>query len=277
VHLYEWGDRRGRPLLYWDGLGGTGLHANEIGPLLARDYGFHMLAPDPPGHGRSPALPLDDYLPSRLAALAAELVPGRTGFLGFSVGAEVGCAFAARFPERTAALVLVDGGYWDFADLPDFDVDAGLDTRVARARAQAGDEVLPRAERYASWDAYFAEQAADLGRWTPELEAAHRATMRELNGEIVPILEPAVAAAISHGNVVEPTVATHAALHDSGVPVLLVLPDTHRWDEQVARFQRNVPQLEVRRLATAVHDLVSNAPEELARVIGDYAATCARY
>src|SRR5207248_2959663 len=82
------------------------------------------------------------------------------------------------------------------------------------------------------------------------------------NGEIFPILEPAVAAAISHGNVVEPTVATHAALHDSGVPVLLVLPDTHRWDEQVARFQRNVPQLEVRRLATAVHDLVSNAPEE---------------
>ena len=260
MHLYEWGDRRGRPLLYWDGLGGTGLHANEIGPILARDYGFHMLAPDPPGHGRSPALPLDDYLPSRLAALAAELVPGRTGFVGFSVGAEVGCAFAARFPERTAALVLVDGGHWDFADLRGADPSA-----------------LPRDERYASWDAYFAEQAADLGRWTPELEAAHRATMRELNGEIVPILEPAVAAAISHGNVVEPTVATHAALHDSGVPVLLVLPDTHRWDEQVARFQRNVPQLEVRRLATAVHDLVSNAPEELARVIGDYAATCARY
>jgi pimeloyl-ACP methyl ester carboxylesterase len=149
VHLYEWGDRRGRPLLYWDGLGGTGLHANEIGPILARDYGFHVLAPDPPGQGRSPALPLDDYLPSRLATLAAE----------------VGCAFAARFPERTAALVLVDGGHWDFADLPGADPSAP-----------------PPDERYASCDTYFAEQAADLGRWTPELEAAHRATMRKSNG-----------------------------------------------------------------------------------------------
>ena len=58
---------------------------------------------------------------------------------------------------------------------------------------------------------------------------------------------------------------------------MLVLRDTHRWDEQVARFRRNVPQLQVRRLATPVHDLVSNAPEELAHLIGGYAATFARY
>ena len=40
---------------------------------------------------------------------------------------------AARFPERTLALALVDGGYWDFGDLPDFDTSADLATRIERA------------------------------------------------------------------------------------------------------------------------------------------------
>jgi hypothetical protein len=60
---YEWGER-GRPaLLYWDGLGGTGLHANEIAPILANDHGLRVVAPDPPGHGRSPALAAEAYRP----------------------------------------------------------------------------------------------------------------------------------------------------------------------------------------------------------------------
>jgi pimeloyl-ACP methyl ester carboxylesterase len=46
-----------------------------------------VVAPDPPGHGRSPALPLDSYLPS-LASLAADLLSAlgieRAAFLGFS-------------------------------------------------------------------------------------------------------------------------------------------------------------------------------------------------
>jgi len=58
-------------VLYWDGLGGTGLRANEIGPLLAADHGLHVIAPDPPGHGLSPACDADAFRPSRLAATAA--------------------------------------------------------------------------------------------------------------------------------------------------------------------------------------------------------------
>jgi pimeloyl-ACP methyl ester carboxylesterase len=261
VHLYEWGDPAGRPLLYWDGLGGSGLHANEIGPILAEVYGFHVLAPDPPGHGRSLALPPAEYRPSRLAALAAELVAERTVFVGFSVGAEVGVAFAARHPEKTRALVLVDGGHWDFADVPGFDTSR---------------PPPPHAESYPSWAAYFAEQAAELGRWTPALEEAHRATMRERGGAVVPILSPDDDTAIAYGSCLEPTTASHQALRESRIPVLLILPDTHRWDEQVGRFRNNVPQLEVRRIATDVHDLVSHAPDRLARLIGDYTATCPR-
>jgi len=33
-------DRSGSALLFWDGLGGSGLHANEIAPVLAAASAF---------------------------------------------------------------------------------------------------------------------------------------------------------------------------------------------------------------------------------------------
>jgi hypothetical protein len=168
-----------------------------------------------------------------------------------------------------AALVLVDGGYWDFADLPDFDVDAGLAVRVARARKQASEDIYP------GWDAYFEYERSAIGRWSPELEAAHRATMRERDGHVEPIITPETVGGIRHGNCVEPTVSTQTALRDAEVPALLLTPARHGRREALAlagieRFRRNVPQLEVQELATAVHDLVSHGGPELAVRIGSW-------
>jgi pimeloyl-ACP methyl ester carboxylesterase len=69
-----------------------------------------------------------------------ELNVARVAFLGFSWGASVGCWFAALNSERTLALVLVEGGHLDFADLPDFRSDRTLDELVAEAEALAADE-----------------------------------------------------------------------------------------------------------------------------------------
>ncbi len=232
-----------------------------------------MVAPDPPGHGRSAPLAPAAYRPSGLARLAAELLDAlgvsETVFVGFSVGAEVACAFGAGYRDRTAALVLVDGGYWDFADLPDFDVDTGLAVRVARAREQASEEV------YAGWEAYFEYERSAIGRWSAELEAAHRATMRERNGRVEPITSPETVGGIRYGNCVEPTVSTQAALRDAGVPMLLVTPARHGSHDEVARagierFRAAVPQLEVQELPTDVHDLVSHAGADLAVRIGSW-------
>ena len=207
-----------------------------------------MVAPDPPGHARSPAVALEAFRPSRLAGLAAELLAAlgiaRATFLGFSWGAEIGCAFAARRPELTDRLVLVDGGYVDFADLSGFDLEADLEACVERARARAG------RRRFPSWDAYFASERDDLGRWTSSLEAAHREMMRGQYGAVVPVLEP------------DP-------LRAAGVPIVLVVPSVGVARSPVAqrclaRFAEQVPQLEIRELPGAVHDLVSVAPAELA-------------
>jgi pimeloyl-ACP methyl ester carboxylesterase len=269
LFVYEWGDSAGPAVLYWDGLGGTGLHANELAPLLVDRFGARVIAPDPPGHGRSEAVSADDYRPSGLASTAAELLAtlgvGEALFVGFSWGAEVAVAFGARHGERASGLILVDGGYWDFADLPEFDTGQSLESRIEVARRRTQDE------RYPSWDAYFEAEGKAIGRWTPQLEEAHRAAMQEQAGVVVPIAGPEVVGAISHGNLREPTASEHAALAASGVSVLLVTPAQGLGPVQragIERFRANVPQLEVKTLPGAVHDLVSANPSGLAELIG---------
>jgi len=39
LFVYEWGREEDPAVLYWDGLGGTGPHASEIGPLLVEQFG----------------------------------------------------------------------------------------------------------------------------------------------------------------------------------------------------------------------------------------------
>lgn len=270
LFVYEWGAADGPAVLYWDGLGGAGLHANELAPLLVDRLGARVIGPDPPGHGHSGACSSDGYRPSRLASTTADLLSAlnveNALVVGFSWGAEVAVAFGARYAERASGLVLVDGGYWDFADLPDFDTGQSLDSRIEAARRRA------HAERYPSWDAYFEAEATALGRWTPALEDAHRAAMREHDGVVVPIAGPEVVGAISYGNLLEPTASEHAALAASGVPVLLVTPVERLGPVQragIERFQMNVPQLEVETLPRAVHDLVSADPAGLVELIGE--------
>ena len=196
LFVYEWGEPKAPALLYWDGLGGTGLHANEIGPLLVRDHGLRVIAPDAPGHGSSPALPPDEFRPSRLAALAvdllSELAVEQATFLGFSWGGRVGCWFAARFPERTSTLALVEGGH--HGSLPP----TGLEAAIEEAQAER------EGDTFASWDAFIESESKALRRWTPALEEAHRAVMQEENGLVAPILSAEALGAINQGSRLEP-------------------------------------------------------------------------
>jgi pimeloyl-ACP methyl ester carboxylesterase len=144
LFVYEWGEQGDPAVLYWDGLGGTGLHANEIAPALTQ-YGLRTVAPAAPGHGHSHALPPDSYRPSRLASLAADLLSAlgieRAAFLGFSWGGRVGCSFAGLFPERTTSLALVEGGIFLSRAAGD------LAACIVEARREREKESFP------SWDA----------------------------------------------------------------------------------------------------------------------------
>jgi len=276
IHVYDWGEIASPPLLYWDGLGGCGLHANELAPVLVHEYGLRVISPDPPGHGESAALPVDSYRPSALADVAAELLSelgvDRAVFVGFSWGARVGCSFAARFPERTAGLVLIDGGYVDPGDVG-ADLAAELATCVADARQEIEED------SFASWDAYFAFEREALKRWTTALEAAHQAAMREAEGRVVPILEPETLGAIKYGGRREPVTDTYPLVAAAGVPVLLLtapeleVPEVA--ERGVVRFRAALPEARVESVLDGIHDLVSYAPARVADLIGEFFADSA--
>lgn len=259
LFVREWGSDDAPPVLYWDGLAGTGLHANELAPVLTERFGLRVIAPDAPGHGQSPGLPPGGYLPSRLAELAADLLSelgvDRATFAGFSWGAQVGCSFATRFPERTAALALIEGGYFRPPE------PGTLEDCIAEARLEVEED------SFESWEAYFAYEREALRRWTPALEEAHRAVMREENGRVVPILAAEALGAIKQGNRREPAPATYPAIAAASVPVLLV---TYRVNDAVERFRSALPQARVELIEDGIHDLVSFAPAAVAELVGTF-------
>jgi pimeloyl-ACP methyl ester carboxylesterase len=232
--------------------------------LLADRHGLHVVALDPPGHGASPALPPDAYRPSSLAELTATLLDelglGRIVFVGFSWGARVGCSFAGRNPERTTALVLIDGGYVEPGDLG-----ADLATCVAEARQEIEED------SFDTWEDYLAFQRESLGRWSPALDEAHRAMMRDANGRVVPILKPESLGAIKHGGRLEPATETYPAIAASGNPVLLLTapePDVPEIAERaVDRFRTALPAARVQAMPDAIHDLVSHDPARVAELV----------
>ena len=88
LFVREWGEVDRPAVLYWDGLGGCELHANEIAPILARGYGLRLIAPDaqataarPSCHWRRIDLRLSRLWPLIFAAPLGLL---RAAFVGFS-------------------------------------------------------------------------------------------------------------------------------------------------------------------------------------------------
>lgn len=144
IFARSWGSPGAPTLLCWHGAGGSSDDFADVAPILADRLDTRVVAIDAPGHARSSARSADAFRPSALATLAVEILDEleveQTVFLGFSWGATVGCWLTALHPERTLALVLIEGGHADFADLPDFRTDRTLDEFISEAEAVATEE-----------------------------------------------------------------------------------------------------------------------------------------
>jgi len=139
IFARSWGSPGAPTLLCWHGAGGSSADFAEIAPKLADRLDVRVVAIDAPGHAQSSGRPADAFQPSVLATLATEILDEldveQAGFVGFSWGATVGCWLAALHSERTLALVLIEGGHMDFADLPEFRTDRTLDEFISQAEA----------------------------------------------------------------------------------------------------------------------------------------------
>jgi len=110
LHVLEWGPAAAPRVI---ALHGGSAHAHWwdflAGALADR---YRVSAPDLRGHGdsgrpRSSSYRINDYVED-LAVLVNVLTEGQLALVGHSLGALVAAAYAERFPNRLAALVLVD-------------------------------------------------------------------------------------------------------------------------------------------------------------------------
>lgn len=139
--VHEWGSRGDVPVVFWHALGEgqSGATFADVGKLLAR-AGFHVVAVDGPGFGRSPLLAAERYSMASLVEILDELLDerelDRPVLTGHSWGGAVATAYAGTHPEDVRALVLFDSGHLDYRDVEDVD---GLDfPDNARGRAMRG-------------------------------------------------------------------------------------------------------------------------------------------
>jgi pimeloyl-ACP methyl ester carboxylesterase len=100
----------GEPILLLHGIGTTHDDFTPLRPQLETDY--RVLAPDLPGHGRSPALPGKPTIPAIADAIIAdldELGLGRVHILGDSIGARIALELAARGRARSVVAISPSG------------------------------------------------------------------------------------------------------------------------------------------------------------------------
>jgi pimeloyl-ACP methyl ester carboxylesterase len=233
IFARTWGAPDAPTVLCWHGAGGSSLDFAPVATELAERLDVRVVAIDAPGHSQSATRPAEAFSPSALAKLATqildELAVKKAVFLGFSWGASVGCWLCAPHPERTLALALVEGGHFDFSDLPDFRTDRSLRAFISEAEAVANSE-----------GAAFGSHA------------------------------PAVAGAMVYGLCREPATDTYSRLAASGTPVLFVGAPQAEPSLPVQRLSRLVPQTQIIRLPSPRHELLQDAPRDVAREVGDW-------
>lgn len=108
LHVHEWGDPGGRPVVCLHGVTGHGARGFER--LAGALGGRRVISLDLRGHGRSPGDPPWDTETHAVDALAtaAELGIERTDWIGFSFGGRVAAALATAAPERVERLCLLE-------------------------------------------------------------------------------------------------------------------------------------------------------------------------
>ncbi|MEV0153530.1 alpha/beta hydrolase [Micromonospora sp. NPDC050686] len=131
LHYDDHPDRGGAPVVAL--AGGAAAHPSYLGDLAGLGERHRLLVPHLRGVGRSPA-PDDVELGSYwrqaedLDRLRVHLGLDRLTVLGHSAGTRLALAFAARFPDRVAGLVLVTPPAAHLVDEPS-DAEALLDSR----------------------------------------------------------------------------------------------------------------------------------------------------
>lgn len=141
--VHEWGSPTGRPFFFWHALG-PDASAEYFAPVAERlaAAGYRVVAVDGPGFGSSPLLGEEAYALEALVDLVQQLVDAYElaplVVAGHSWGGAIAVRYAAEHPGNVSALVLLDSGHIDYADLPGVDLDRSAAEWVEEVRRRDG-------------------------------------------------------------------------------------------------------------------------------------------
>jgi pimeloyl-ACP methyl ester carboxylesterase len=275
IALREWGTD-GPAIVFWHALGpaGSGATFGEVAPVLVA-RGFRVAAVDGPGFGSSPELPNGGYELERVVEILEAVVDrtapdGDAVLVGHSWGGALAVHAAARRPERTRALVLLDSGHIDYGGLDDVDPDRPLADWVRDA--------ADRQWRWPSREAFENDLRGALRRWTPELRDGFVAGLRVDDREVVgssPEARGAAFRSLARSRQSD----TWPAIAAAEIPVLLLLATDEPWGSQnrehIGRFTAAVPRATVRWLVETSHAIPADAGPGLGDEIADWLARVA--
>jgi pimeloyl-ACP methyl ester carboxylesterase len=162
---YQLWPGRGHAIVGIHGL--TASHVNFIGVAEKLAGRQPLIAFDLRGRGQSDKPPTGYGMRQHardVAAAMRTLRLGRSVVLGHSMGAYIGTALAAEFPELVAGLVMLDGGYL-LDPPPGFDADQLLDTLLKPQIERLRTTYESRAKYLEFWRALPTIPASDWGPW----------------------------------------------------------------------------------------------------------------
>lgn len=261
------------PFVFWHALGSatSGAYLGEIAPLLVARHRLHLVAPDAPGFGHSPALERGGYTLEAsvdlLAALLRRIGLDRPILAGHSWGGVVATMLAARPDMAARGLVLLDSGHLDYPDAPGFDPALTYEGRVAELSAP--ERRLPAVP----WEEFADEIRAELPRWNPAIDELLRAGVSLEGGRVREVPTPEVKAAVMDALGRARVSDAWDAIAASGIPVLLLTATQPTAAaslnaEAASRYIARVPRTTWIQVDGARHDLLLDAGPQVADAIG---------
>jgi len=181
INLAMW-EGSGKPILCVHGITANCRCWDVLANTLAPEY--RVLAMDLRGRGQSDR-PSEghalEYHLRDINCMLDDLSIDRVVIMGHSLGAFIGLAFAAKYPDRTDRLILVDGG----GDLSREQMDkvfAGIKPALDRLG-----QTFPSTEAYLD----KMKQAPYIHPWSPAIETYYRYEIEDVEGGVRTNIDPA--------------------------------------------------------------------------------------
>ena len=244
-----------------------------MAPLL--NDRFRIIAPDQRGHGQTTQATTGydwQSLASDAAGLMDYLSLDRVAVLGHSWGCNVAINLAAKFPQRVAALVMIDGGLAGGRGRTGGRADGSWEE--FRARIRPTDVSGTRAD--------FLERLSDQLSfcWNDDIERIVQTMVYEdENGQMHDILRPENHLQVMKAMFDEPTSSVWTQVV---CPTLLVpagpRPDRAETDrvlekeERVKASLQGIQNSQVHWIPETIHDIGYHKPQELAQAIREFLA-----